>query len=96
MIPSGISLVVNSSSAKLDMEALTASIPKYKCLEEMYKAWWLSFLEQLNGSFNAESIEEKETWTLYAWLKSIYLLLPSNITKFQSISDIPEEVEVKC
>lgn len=35
------------------MEALTASIPKYKCLEEMYKAWWLSFLEQLNGSFNA-------------------------------------------
>ena len=53
MIPSGISLVVNSSSAKLDMEALTASLPKYKCLEEMYKAWWLSFLEQLNGSFNA-------------------------------------------
>ena len=82
MIPSGISLVVNSSSAKLDMETLTASIPKCKCLEEMYKAWWLSFLEQLNGSFNAESIEEKETWTFYAWLKSMYLLLPLNIKKF--------------
>ena len=63
MIPSSIPLLVKPCSAKLDIEALTAALPKYLCLEEMHKKWWLSFLEELNGtcSFNAESIEEEET-----------------------------------
>ena len=107
MIPSGIPRLVKPSSAKLDIDALTAAIPKYMCLEEMHKKWWLSFLEELNGSFNAESIEEEEAWGLLDIVHMVKehktatlpdsSLLPSKLIEHHkhTISDIPNVSQSK-
>lgn len=44
--------LVQPNSAKMDMDALKTSIPKFSCLSHSDLMWWIEFLKALEGSFS--------------------------------------------
>ena len=47
-------LHVKAKPDKLDMTALTNSIPKYLCLSPNQQIWWKGFLVELEATFQCE------------------------------------------
>lgn len=94
--------MVVPNAEKVDIPAMSAAVPKYQCLDDMDREWWMDFLSQLDASFHVDAAEP-HNWLLNEIEKLVHAIphteatnynttLPQNLLKRHAdhLKDIPE------
>ena len=55
--------MVVPNAEKVDIPAMSAAVPKYQCLDDTDREWWVDFLSQLDASFRVDAAEPHD-WLL--------------------------------
>ena len=95
------------NAEKVDIPAMSSAVPKYQCLDDMDREWWVDFLSQLDASFYMDA--EPHAWLLNEVEQLVHAIphteatnynttLPQNLLKRHAdhLNDIPEVKALLC